>query len=321
MNDQPTGVSGTSGSDKDETKTTSGRCKERLIWIAALLVVVAVVIGVAVAVTSGGRGGDSNDPALVELTNTPTLSPTFLRGPTASPTTPAPTDGAAPLTHDTVWVRTQGLQNLRGPVSLHSFGQDVKLSRDGNTVAIGTFVPAVGSPTGYVRIFQWNTTRTEWVQKGSDVLPSPEGRRHGNFIDLSADGHTVAVGSSEAAAGIEDGTIPGQITIFRWDHNTNEWQAPGDPVVGNGLRTSSVAMSANGNRIVMGRSSGEAIRIFDFTGIEWEQVGSEIIGPEASELGESVAISDDGNIIAAGGGGFSCAGVFRGSVRMYIYNE
>ena len=61
MNDQPTGVSGTSGSDKDETKTTSGRCKERLIWTAVLLVVVAVVIGVAVAVTSGGRGGDSND--------------------------------------------------------------------------------------------------------------------------------------------------------------------------------------------------------------------------------------------------------------------
>ena len=60
--------------------------------------------------------------------------------------------------------------------------------------------------------------------------PDSDRYRHGNFIDLSADGNTVAVGSNED--GSDDGDIPGQISVFRWNPTMDDWEALGTPIIG-----------------------------------------------------------------------------------------
>eukprot|EP00956_Cyclotella_meneghiniana_P041399 scaffold225600_cov36-Cyclotella_meneghiniana.AAC.1 len=63
-------------------------------------------------------------------------------------------------------------------------------------------------------------------------------------------------------------------------------------------------------------------RVFKWNGLAWEQKGQDIQGSAASVyLGEIVAISSDGNIIAAGESGHDEAGTNAGAVFVYQWNS
>ena len=86
-----------------------------------------------------------------------------------------------------------------------------------------------------------------------------------------------------------------------------------------------VAMSANGTRVVVGSRGADGtgdgsgrVRVFDFVGRSWSQVGGDIDGAaERDAAGSSVAISNNGARVAIGSPGNSDNGDRAGHVRVF----
>ena len=94
---------------------------------------------------------------------------------------------------------------------------------------------------------------------------------------------------------------------------------------------SSVSMSGNGTRIAIGaptnngsgiwNSSWGHVRIYDYNGSAWVQVGADIDGEAAGDgNGTSVSLSSDGSRVAIGATGNDVNGSGSGHVRIYDYN-
>jgi FG-GAP repeat len=87
----------------------------------------------------------------------------------------------------------------------------------------------------------------------------------------------------------------------------------------------SLAMSSDGNRLAVGATDNDGIgvnaghvRIYDWTGSEWLQVGSDMNAEAAGdEFGWSVALSSDGSRVAIGARWSDGNGVDAGQVVIY----
>jgi len=158
------------------------------------------------------------------------------------------------------------------------------------------------------------------TQIGSDIDGESFSDQFGRVISLNADGSIMAVGGE-----YNDGAAPdsGHVRIFQ--NINNNWLQIGTDI--NGVSASdffgsSVALSADGNRVVIGalgvdigtETNYGTATVYDNIGNNWVQVGSVLFGEsQSNQFGTSVSISDDGNIIAVGAsfGGASNGGYMR----------
>lgn len=208
-------------------------------------------------------------------------------------------------------------------------GWSVSLSSDGNRIAIGApFNNGGDNNTGHVRVYQKDGN--EWQQLGGDFNGSYKYDRMGNSVSLSGDGNRVAIGAPFYDSLSTD---EGMVEVFEF--TGSEWVQLGNSIVGDtivGEFGTSVALSTNGNRIVIGAPSDSKVassvgkaQVYDFNGTEWVQLGEDLI-PEFLGYGEfygySVSISADGNRIAIGIP-FRAAfpnGAREGQIRVYDYD-
>ncbi|WP_413743767.1 Ig-like domain-containing protein [Synechococcus sp. MIT S9451] len=92
-------------------------------------------------------------------------------------------------------------------------GYSVALSSDGTVVAIGALRnDGNGTHSGHTRIYQWSGSA--WVQIGTDVDGEAEGDESGDFVSLSRDGSTVAIG---ARLNDGNGNEAGHVRVFSLD--------------------------------------------------------------------------------------------------------
>ncbi|OBX23709.1 MULTISPECIES: HYR domain-containing protein [Bizionia] len=158
------------------------------------------------------------------------------------------------------------------------------------------------------------------TQIGSDIDGESFSDQFGRVISLNADGSIMAVGGE-----YNDGAAPdsGHVRIFQ--NINNNWLQIGADI--NGVSASdffgsSVALSADGNRVVIGalgvdigtETNYGTATVYDNIGNNWVQVGSVLFGEsQSNQFGTSVSISDDGSIIAVGAsfGGASNGGYMR----------
>ena len=108
-----------------------------------------------------------------------------------------------------------------------------------------------------------------------------------------------------------------------FDYQLGEWQQIGDDIDGGAPLDKSgrsVSLSEDGFRVAIGaigaRNDDSAtaghVRVFELKGDAWTQVGDDIDGlEEGDELGTSVALSADGNVVATGAPGSDSAGLVR----------
>jgi hypothetical protein len=166
----------------------------------------------------------------------------------------------------------------------------------------------------------------QWTQLGNDIDGEAINDQSGYAVSLSADGNTIVIG---APFNDDGGSASGHVRVF--ENIANVWQQKGNNI--NGIVASdkfgfSVSISADGNTIAIGAPDNNAngfesghVRVFNFQGTDWVQVGSDIIGEALSDhSGYSVSLSDDGNRIAIGApDGHLVDGVGRnyGQVRVY----
>lgn len=220
---------------------------------------------------------------------------------------------------------------LSPPYMIPANGKDVKLSADGNIVAM------VENPTYFInpqnendvlhgdrcRVFEF--IDEEWQQIGEDIFEPAES------LAISADGSMVVLGARY------DSTMADQSGIVKVFHNVNnEWVQLGDTFYGtleHERLGTSIDLSSDGSVLAIGATGGAGggldphpgyVKIYNLQGNDWV-LDETIIGLYSDDgwgrgnwAGSSVALSDDGNIVAFGGSQYrNSDGEFVGNVRVF----
>ena len=181
---------------------------------------------------------------------------------------------------------------------------ELSINADGSIVAIGaTYNDDAGSNAGQIRVFK-NISGT-WTQQGSDIDGEAENDFFGR-VSISNDGLTVAggaFGNDEFADGA------GNVRIFNFD-GTN-WTQVGSDIYGEaeGDWAGTPSLSGDATKVAIGafrniNDGGDwagQIRVFEFDGTDWTQIGNDIDGvAENDGFGQSLALSNDGTTVIGG---------------------
>ena len=173
------------------------------------------------------------------------------------------------------------------------FGFDVALSADGDTALIGG--PFDTGDKGAAWVF--TRSGSVWSQQGLKLIGSDEvgAGLFGHAVALSADGNTALIG------GPSDNGHAGAAWVFTRSGGT--WSQQGPKLTGSGAngpasRGISVALSADGNRALVGGSTDNvatgAAWVFTRSGSTWAQDGPKLTGSGATSnagFGSSVALA------------------------------
>lgn len=164
-----------------------------------------------------------------------------------------------------------------------------------------------------------------WTQLGSAVQGDSANDQLGRSIAMSAEGNILAAGAMSA-----NGT--GRVRVFQYG---TDWVQIGQDLDGEATGDSfgrSVALSADGtvvasgatlNNGVNGNQSGH-VRVFQYNvaNNKWTQLGQDLDGEGGDDrFGYSVALSDDGTVVAAGSLFNSGNGFGAGHVRVFQYTS
>ncbi|MEC8522359.1 MAG: InlB B-repeat-containing protein [Actinomycetota bacterium] len=216
--------------------------------------------------------------------------------------------------------------DIDGEAAYDNFGQSVSLSSDGTILAVGGWGnDGTANGAGHVRVFEFSGG--SWSQLGSDIDGEAGYDSFGEAVSLSSDGTILAVGAPD-----NDGTATnaGHARVFEFSGGS--WSQLGADIDGEAETDElggSVSLSSDGTILAVGAVGNDAngssaghVRVFEFSGGSWSQLGSDIDGEAANDrLGTSVALSADGSILAAGASGNDGNGANAGHVRMYQFAD
>ena len=204
---------------------------------------------------------------------------------------------------------------------------DIDLSSDGTILAISApFNDGGGIDAGHVRVFEFDGN--DWVQQGN-AMEGEEFSNTGYRVSLNNDGTRVTVGSQyiDTANGFQTG----KVGVFEYDGN--DWVQLGNDILGEadydrfGIDSvlngdgNIVAISAPYNDGDGGNNRG-SIRVFQFDGNDWVQIGQDIDGDVDNSAGYNVSINGDGTVISFGQYNYIPSGYpyVRGISRIYKYS-
>ena len=168
----------------------------------------------------------------------------------------------------------------------------------------------------------------QWVQVGNTIDGESNNDESGAAVALSSDGTVLAISAFHNDAG---GLSSGHVRVYT-NSSSGAWLQRGIDLDGSKAYDQfgfSVALSANGTILavgarwadgVNGTSSGQAY-VYEWIGNGWQQKGSTIDGESASDqFGNSIALSDDGTVLAVGAWGNGAGGDLAGHVRIFSWN-
>ena len=136
-----------------------------------------------------------------------------------------------------------------------------------------------------------------------DAINGVQPDNAGSSLDMSSDGTIVAVGGPTS---IQSAETAGRVRVFQ--NNSNVWTQLGNDILGvaafDRLGTS-VALSSSGTILAIGipqrdsngTNSGQAA-VYEYVANEWTLKGNVINGFADEELGQNIALSSDGSILA-----------------------
>jgi hypothetical protein len=196
--------------------------------------------------------------------------------------------------------------DIDGEAASDHSGSSVSINGDGTIVAIGA--PANdgnGADAGHVRIYNYDGS--SWTQIGQDIDGEAASDRSGGSVSLSSDGTRVAIGSVQ-----NDGVLgddQGHVRIY--ENISGTWTQIGQDIDGEAIDDNfgfSVSLSSDGNILASGTpwnsgngSSSGHVRVFQYDGNNWNQLGSDIDGLITGEhFGYSVALNSNGSTVAIG---------------------
>ena len=231
--------------------------------------------------------------------------------------------------------QTQIGGNIIGEQISDKSGSSVSMSGNGTRIAIGAPTNngsgIWNSSWGHVRIYDYNGSA--WVQVGADIDGEAAGDGNGTSVSLSSDGSRVAIG---ATGNDVNGSGSGHVRIY--DYNGSAWVQVGADIDGEAAGDESghsVSLSSDGSIVAIGATNNDAgnsnsdnrghVRIYQYSGGSWTQLGSDIDGEYAGDYsGGYVSLSSDGSIVAIGAVLNDVPSVYGdnlGHVRVYEYSS
>lgn len=139
----------------------------------------------------------------------------------------------------------------------------------------------------------------------------------GSVVAISPSGNRIAIGEPES-----DSDQRGLITVFDLEPYAMVLTLQGARFEDKFGK--SIAMSADGNRIVVGAHWGDYVQVYEYLPDQdaWALMGFKIYGDEDSDsFGRTVGMSHDGRRVAIGAPADSTGGELRGTVQIYEYIE
>ncbi len=214
--------------------------------------------------------------------------------------------------------------DIDGEAASDRSGWSVSLSSDGSRVAIGAiwnFGGGTGLP-GHVRIYEFSAG--SWTQVGADIDGEVDSDFSGWSVSLSSDGSRVAIGTRDADSPLFMTT--GHVRIFEFSGGS--WTQLGANIDGEAAYDNSgwsVSLSSDGSRVAIGARGNDGggsdsghVRIYEFSGGNWTQLGADIDGEaDGDRSGYSVSLSSDGSRVAIGAPYNDGGGSESGHVRVY----
>lgn len=187
------------------------------------------------------------------------------------------------------------------------FGGSLSLTFDGQRLAVGERL--MSQSTGGVKIYDYNSDQSEWIQNGQTLMGNIAGGRFGSDVDISGDGSRLVVAAMTANA------KKGQIRVFDEDASLAlGWLETffvdgeaADDRFGAGAR-----ISNDGSIIVIGApesddigTNGGEVEVYQYDANasgnnKFKQVGIDIGGECSSdEFGSAVVVNGDGTRVVA----------------------
>jgi len=222
-------------------------------------------------------------------------------------------------------------QDIDSEASGDESGYSVSINSDGTIVAIGAlYNDGNGSNAGHVRIYQYDDT--VWNQIGQDIDGEASTDYSGNSVSINDSGTIVAIGAS-SNDGTGDSSM-GHTRIYQYDSGNDIWNQIGQDIDGeakNDQSGYSVSMNSDGTIVAIGAPYNDGtgagneghVRIYQYDGTVWNQLGQDIDGEAASDYsGRSVSISSDGSRVAIGAEqNDGTTTYYAGHVRIYEYDS
>jgi len=181
-------------------------------------------------------------------------------------------------------------------------GTSISLSNDGLRIAIGG--PG-HSRSGRTRIYNFNASENDWQQIGGDIEGDGTDSSSGFSVSLNANGSRVAIGAPDSSL------LTGHAAIYELVDD-NSWLQVGGTIYADDYYSAlgySIALNDDGKTVAIGsrldRENNDffvgAVGVYRLINGEWKILGTEISGESYYDLlGESIAISGDGNRIVVG---------------------
>jgi hypothetical protein len=186
-------------------------------------------------------------------------------------------------------------------------GFSVDMNDIGNRVVVGApysddnLNDAFNLFFGVVRVYELNNN-LNWVKVGNDIGFQEVNDQFGWRVSMSSNGNRIAVSYYE-----KNPANRGATEIYEW--NGNQWIRIGQILGFNAEDWSgySVQLNSDGGRVVIAERFGDAggsasgqVRVYEYNGSSWIQMGEVISGGAASDEIVNVSINSTGDIIAYG---------------------
>lgn len=201
----------------------------------------------------------------------------------------------------------------------------VAISGDGSRIIIGGYLnDGNGTDSGHVRVYQWNGSA--WTQVGADINGEAAGDNSGVSVSISSNGSVIAVGAHNNDG---NGANSGHVRVYAW--NGSAWVQRGVDLNGEAASDNfgvALSMSQDGTKLAVGARYNDAggsnaghVRVFNWNGSSWVQMGADIDGFQVDmAFGSAVSISNTGTRVAIGTPLYNGTIGDQGIARVYNYN-
>jgi hypothetical protein len=243
-------------------------------------------------------------------TNMPSISPSLSQYPSLDPTN-SPTTFFSTATFEKVG----GDIRINDSLSNDRSGQSVKLSKDGNTMVIGSLT--YPNLFGSVRVYERLTSESPWITKGQRLDGSQVDSGAGEVVDISDDGLRIVMS--------EYGTGNGTVKVYDYNTDTSLWEQIGDNIEGQGGNFGfSLSLSGDGQRLAVGAHGKGIATVYSLNENSlWNQIGGNLSSLYfGGNFGWSVSLSKNGQVLAIGAPDAAGEDSFfpEGYVEVYEYN-
>ncbi|WP_460490181.1 BspA family leucine-rich repeat surface protein, partial [Belliella aquatica] len=224
--------------------------------------------------------------------------------------------------HSQSWVQLG--QDINGVAINNKLGNAISINSDGTVLAVAALQNSqVGTFSGQVRVFKYDSNSQTWLQLGSAINGDAAGNTLGRDVSINADGSVLAI-SARGGSGYE-----GFVRIYKYSND--DWLQVGSTLSGNPGESAGrkISLNLDGSMIALskpyfgkdGLTRLGLVQVYKNINNNWVQVGQDLIGENQNDdFGRAISLSANGSTLAVGTPFSDPNGISSGQVKIFRLN-